>query len=127
MSASDSLSPAQFVNTDPYYHGAARPVQDGVVKPGQRRSNNPPNPGGEETYYSGRYAYASASHNEAFGHAASSDEKGRVYRVSPVGIPRRDPEDENGLHPTAFMSTQGWKVEPHDAETRRYNDILREP
>lgn len=102
------MSAHYLLNDIQFYHGTERPIYGDTIKPGYPRSFDKPAPGGEESYFSGKYAYATTDKKLAEEHASGS-RFSQVLEVRPLGIPRRDPEDTNE-HPTLFMSRQGWKI-----------------
>jgi len=107
------LSPQQFVNDMPFYHGTDRNVQNDTIEPGHPRQFDSPAPGGEESYASGAYAYATTDRAQAEQHQGDADYYRHpvVHEVEPANgsIPVRDPEDK-GEQPTSFMNRQGWHI-----------------
>lgn len=128
MAAHDLLNGVQF------YHGTPTHIPDDTIRPGQRQANAVPTEEGKHdrsAYFSGHYAYAATDPDVAFDHALEGDvptlrqEHRQVLPVSPIGIPRRDPEDDNHP-PTSFMSRQGWKIQPHNPLTKRLTGTLQD-
>lgn len=105
-----NLQAAQF------FHGTDRHISNGQIEAGHGGQWDTVAPGGEQTYSSHKYSYATTDPEIARDHAAGSSPTEsalyggrlpRVYQVEPTGHVLRDPEDKGeGL----FMSEHPWRI-----------------